>query len=245
MTVGVDARPVAAASGATGAGRPVDGQEPARVDRLIYIVAGALFALLMSLSGRYGFHRDELYFLDCARHLAAGYVDQPVVTPLVARVSLAAFGVSIPGLRLWPALAGAGTTVLAGLLAREFGGGARLSFSPPSVRPPCRHCSAPTTSSGPPPSTCSSGRLWPSSSCGWVGPATRGCGFRPASSSGSAWPTSTTSACSPWPWWWGSWPLAGVVSWPTGGSWPERWWPPPSPSRTSGGRPPTTGRPSR
>jgi len=93
------------------------------VDRRIYVVAGALFAVLMAVSGRYGFHRDEMYFLDCARHLAAGYVDQPVLSPLLGRLSLEAFGVSLPGLRMWPALAGAGTVVLAGLLAREFGGG--------------------------------------------------------------------------------------------------------------------------
>ena len=101
---------------------PTSGYELAPPDRRIYVVAGALFLVLMVLSGRYGFHRDELYFLDCARHLAGGYVDQPVLTPLLARLSLWAFGVSLSGLRLWPALAASGTVVLAGLLAREFGG---------------------------------------------------------------------------------------------------------------------------
>ncbi len=92
----------------------------APVDRRIFAVAGVVFAVLMVLSGRYGFHRDELYFLDCARHLSAGYVDQPIGTPLLARFSLWVFGMSLPGLRMWPALAAAGTVVLAGLLAREF-----------------------------------------------------------------------------------------------------------------------------
>ena len=49
------------------------------VDRRVYLVAGALFAALMAVSPRYGFHRDELYFLGCARHLQAGYVDQGVL----------------------------------------------------------------------------------------------------------------------------------------------------------------------
>lgn len=94
----------------------------APVDRRIFAVSVAVFAVLMAFSGRYGFHRDELYFLDCARHLAPGYVDQPVLSPLLARLSLWAFGVSLTGLRVWSALAAAGTVILAGLLAREFGG---------------------------------------------------------------------------------------------------------------------------
>jgi 4-amino-4-deoxy-L-arabinose transferase-like glycosyltransferase len=90
------------------------------------IVAGAVvFAVLMALSGRYGFHRDELYFLVCAQHLQASYVDQPVLTPLLAWVSLKLFGVSLPGLRVWPALAAGATVVVGGLTAREFGGGRR------------------------------------------------------------------------------------------------------------------------
>lgn len=100
----------------------------APVDRRTYLVAGVLFAVLMALSGRYGFHRDELYFLDCARHLTPSYVDQPVLSPLLARLSLWAFGVSLPGLRVWSAFAGAGTVVLAGLLAREFGGRRTAQF---------------------------------------------------------------------------------------------------------------------
>ena len=46
--------------------------------RPVLLVAAALFVLEMALSGRYGFHGDELYFLDSARHLQGGYVDQPI-----------------------------------------------------------------------------------------------------------------------------------------------------------------------
>ncbi|MBV8984090.1 MAG: glycosyltransferase family 39 protein, partial [Acidimicrobiia bacterium] len=76
----------------------------------------------MALAARYGWHRDELYFLQCAHHLAASYVDQPILTPLLARVSLMLFGHSLVGLRLFPALAAAGTVMVGGLLARELGG---------------------------------------------------------------------------------------------------------------------------
>ncbi|ETK31428.1 ArnT family glycosyltransferase [Microbispora sp. ATCC PTA-5024] len=86
------------------------------------VVGGIVFAVLMALSTKYGFQRDELYFLDTARHLQAGYVDQPALAPLLARISLDLFGVSLSGLRVWPALAAWATVVAGGLTAREFGG---------------------------------------------------------------------------------------------------------------------------
>ncbi|MGW1469212.1 glycosyltransferase family 39 protein [Streptomyces sp. NPDC002308] len=98
------------------------------LDRRVFVVAGVVFAVLMAFSTRYGFHADELYFLDSARHLRASYVDQPVLAPLLARVSLSLFGVSEAGLRLWPALAAAGTVVVGGLTAREFGGARRTQL---------------------------------------------------------------------------------------------------------------------
>ncbi len=97
-------------------------------DKRVIVVGSIVFALLMALSARYGFDRDELYFLDCARHLQASYVDQPVLTPLLARISLLLFGVSESGLRLWPALAGCATVIVSGLTAREFGGGRRAQL---------------------------------------------------------------------------------------------------------------------
>jgi len=100
----------------------------ARFDRRVIVVALTLFSVLMAFSARYGFHRDELYFLDSARHLQASYVDQPVFTPLIARLSLALFGLSLVGLHLWAALAGFGTVILGGLLARELGGGQRAQL---------------------------------------------------------------------------------------------------------------------
>jgi 4-amino-4-deoxy-L-arabinose transferase-like glycosyltransferase len=109
------------AEGPPGTPGPVPAVAP--VDRRVFVVAAATFALLMALASRYGIYRDELYFLDCARHLALSYVDQPIFTPLMARLSLSLFGLSVIGLRLWSALAAFGTVVTGGLLAREFGGG--------------------------------------------------------------------------------------------------------------------------
>ena len=93
--------------GEPGAGTPgTSATEPgvtalAPFNRWVLLVGGLLFAVLMAVSDRYGFHHDELYFLDCARHLQASYVDQPVFTPLMAWVSLKLFGLSLVGLHLW------------------------------------------------------------------------------------------------------------------------------------------------
>jgi Dolichyl-phosphate-mannose-protein mannosyltransferase len=102
-------------------GDPGAGLAPLAVGPVL-LVAGGLLALEMLVAGRYGFHRDELYFLACARHLAWGYVDQPPLVPAVARLSTALFGNSVIGLRLFPALAATGVVFLAALMARELGG---------------------------------------------------------------------------------------------------------------------------
>jgi 4-amino-4-deoxy-L-arabinose transferase-like glycosyltransferase len=72
---------------------------------------------------RYGFHRDELQFLSDARHLDCGFVAYPPLTPFVERISLAVFGVSLVGLRLFSVIAQASAIVITGLMARELGGG--------------------------------------------------------------------------------------------------------------------------
>ncbi len=105
---------------------PAPGTRP--FDRRVIVVGGVVFAVLMALSARYGFHRDELYFVASAQHLEASYVDQPVLAPLLAWVSLKLFGVSLPWLRVWPALAAWATVVIGGLTAREFGGGRRAQL---------------------------------------------------------------------------------------------------------------------
>jgi hypothetical protein len=92
----------------------------------ILVVLGMADLLIhLAVNGRYGIFRDELYYIVCGQKLAFGYVDHPPLTPLAARVARALFGDSLLGLRLLPALAGAATVVLAGLIARKLGGGRR------------------------------------------------------------------------------------------------------------------------
>jgi hypothetical protein len=86
-------------------------------------VVCALLALVLVLaSARYGYHRDELYFIACGRHLAWSYPDQGVLTPLLARSFEALGDGSLVVFRL-PAVASVvGAAWLTGLTARELGG---------------------------------------------------------------------------------------------------------------------------
>lgn len=81
--------------------------------------------LLLTVAGRYGFHRDELYFIVAGRRLDWGYVDQPPLTPLVARVAETVAGTSPTALRVLPALAIGAVVLLAASMAKHLGGGLR------------------------------------------------------------------------------------------------------------------------
>ncbi len=90
--------------------------------RPLALTSGGVAALLVIFSGRYGPHRDELYFVAAGQHLAWGYVDQPSFTPLVARVVSELFGDALVGWRLPSALAAGAVVLLTGLSARRLGG---------------------------------------------------------------------------------------------------------------------------
>src|SRR5436309_5662146 len=82
----------------------------------------ANLAIHLVFNRGYGYFRDELYFLACGQHLDWGYVDQPPLVAVAARLSRTLFGDSLSAIRLLPALAGAAKVVLAGMITREFGG---------------------------------------------------------------------------------------------------------------------------
>jgi hypothetical protein len=94
-----------------------------RADGTLLGFAIAKLLLHATAIARYGWFRDELYYLVCAQHPAAGYVDQPPLSIWILGLVRAVLGESLIAVRLVSALAGAATVFLTGRIARELGGG--------------------------------------------------------------------------------------------------------------------------
>jgi len=92
---------------------------------------GATFALLaatvllhLPALGRYGWFRDELYYVSCAKRLAWGYVDQPPLSIALLAAWRVIVRDSLDGMRVIPLVAHLVTVWLTMRLARRLGGGA-------------------------------------------------------------------------------------------------------------------------
>jgi 4-amino-4-deoxy-L-arabinose transferase-like glycosyltransferase len=83
----------------------------------------ALAVVLSAFSNGYGYHRDELYFR--MLHPAWGYVDEPPLTPLLARWFSSAFGDAPWAIRIPATLATVLSVLVLALITRELGGGRR------------------------------------------------------------------------------------------------------------------------
>lgn len=86
------------------------------------MIAVATFFLHYLTAWRYGYFRDELYFIACGKHLAWGYVDQPPLVAFVAWLAQPAHDTQL-ALRVLPALAAALAVAVTVELARDLGGG--------------------------------------------------------------------------------------------------------------------------
>jgi hypothetical protein len=90
----------------------------------------AAIKLLVQIAGNiaaqhagYGIFRDELYYIVCGRHLQFGYVDQPPMVALQARLADGLFGHgNLALLRIFAGLAGAAKVFLTGMLTWALGG---------------------------------------------------------------------------------------------------------------------------
>jgi hypothetical protein len=94
-------------------------------DALVVPLAFAAIKLILHAlaATHWGYFRDELYYIACSKHLAWGYVDQPPLSIALLALQRALLGDSLWALRTLPALAGAGTVLLTGMLVRALGGG--------------------------------------------------------------------------------------------------------------------------
>lgn len=89
---------------------------------LILLLGTINLVLHLLVNGRYAFFRDELYYIECSKHLDWGYVDQPPLIAVTVRISRMLFGDSLVGLRLFATLSMIAVIALAMLIAREMGG---------------------------------------------------------------------------------------------------------------------------
>lgn len=96
-----------------------------RVPWPVLLAAGVMVVGLLAVSGAYGFHGDEMYYVVAGQHPAFGYVDQPPLTPLLSAGSVALLGVSPTAVRVLPALEMGLVVVLVGLISRDLGGSRR------------------------------------------------------------------------------------------------------------------------
>jgi hypothetical protein len=88
---------------------------------VVYLIAIAAYGMELAFASRYGYDRDELYFLEAGQHLAVGYVDQPVLTPLLAHLAALLTGNTLLGLRAMAALGLPLVVALTASMARMLG----------------------------------------------------------------------------------------------------------------------------
>src|SRR5664279_6379691 len=91
----------------------------------VLLAAGVMVVGLLAVSGAYGFHGDEMYYVVAGQHPAFGYVDQPPLTPLLSAGSVALLGVTPTAVRVLPSFEMAFVVVLAALICRDMSGSRR------------------------------------------------------------------------------------------------------------------------
>jgi hypothetical protein len=93
-----------------------------KVPRGAWVAAGALFVALAAVGNRYGFHRDEYYFIEGGHHLAWAQPDNPIVVPLLAAGWHDLVHGNLWAFRLLPAAIAGLTVLVAALTSAAFGG---------------------------------------------------------------------------------------------------------------------------
>jgi len=109
-------------SGSDAAAGPAPPPQFARAPMWALLAATVLVHL--PAIARYGWFRDELYYVSCAKRLAWGYVDQPPLSIALLAAWRLLVGDSLVGMRVIPLAAHVALVLLTMHLARRLGGGA-------------------------------------------------------------------------------------------------------------------------
>ena len=95
---------------------------------LVYLAA-ADFLVHILFAGNYGYFRDELYYIvSGTQHLSLGYVDFPPFIAYVAALLYPLSGDSLISIHVIPALNEGLLVLVAGMIARELGGGRKAQL---------------------------------------------------------------------------------------------------------------------
>ena len=103
-------------------------QEPRFARDALFAAPLLATAFHLATAGRWGFFRDELYYLANADHLAFGYVEHPPLIGWLTALFRAILGDSLVAVRVLPALCAGGTIAFAVAIAAELGGRRRAQW---------------------------------------------------------------------------------------------------------------------
>ncbi|MFK7936130.1 MAG: ArnT family glycosyltransferase [Saprospiraceae bacterium] len=70
----------------------------------------------------YGLHRDEYLYVAESEHLSWGYMEVPPMIAVIGKMAMTIFGNTVFGVRFFPAIIGAISILLIGVMARDLGG---------------------------------------------------------------------------------------------------------------------------
>jgi len=90
---------------------------------LLLWIAGLKLLSQLPFIGRYGFHRDEFLYMALGEHPAFGYWSNPPLIGWISWLTQHTLGDALWATRLPALLGGSALVILAGLTARELGGG--------------------------------------------------------------------------------------------------------------------------
>ncbi|OQB23858.1 MAG: hypothetical protein BWY11_01588 [Firmicutes bacterium ADurb.Bin182] len=90
---------------------------------VLILIALATTVFHLIISENYGYFLDEMYTLACSKHLSLAFVDIPPVAPALLALVTSIFGNSLFAIHLLPSVFSGAAVIIAGLMAKELGGG--------------------------------------------------------------------------------------------------------------------------